>query len=138
MIRSCVRGEEGRWITEKMIEAFSTLHTLGFAHSVEVRDQDGNLAGGIYGVLTGGIFSAESMFHYLTNASKVALIDLLARLFEAGGRMIDTQTITDHLKTMGAFEMPRNEFLRELEEYRDQSVQLPLGEREVGRLARLK
>jgi len=136
VMENCVRGEEGRWITKEMIAAFSELHELGYAHSLEVWDQTGRLAGGLYGVLTGCLFDAESMFSRETNGSKVALMDLAWRMQEAGGLYIDTQTITEHLITMGAFEMKKAEFHSLVLTHRDAQIRLLTDELPVARLAK--
>jgi leucyl/phenylalanyl-tRNA--protein transferase len=106
----------GGWITPAMSAAYRRLHLLGWAHSLEVWDTDGTLAGGLYGVELGGLFAAESKFHVRTDASKVAVVALADRLREAGGeRLIDVQWCTPHLRTLGATELPRRAYLRALE-----------------------
>ena len=103
--------QNGTWITADMMEAYSRLAQLGFAHSVEVR-QDGVLVGGLYGVAIGRVFYGESMFSRASNASKVAL-SLLARQLERWSFvLIDCQMTTSHLASLGAREIPRTEFLR--------------------------
>lgn len=105
----------GRWITGAVASAYGELHALGWAHSLEAWDADGTLAGGLYGVEVGGLFAAESKFHRRTDASKVALAALVARLREAGGpRLLDVQWTTDHLRTLGARDVPRPEYVRRL------------------------
>jgi leucyl/phenylalanyl-tRNA--protein transferase len=89
------------------------LHRLGHAHSVEAW-QDGELAGGVYGVAIGGLFAGESMFHRKTDASKVALVFLVDRLRERGFALFDTQFVTEHTARMGAVEITRREYLRRL------------------------
>ncbi|MGH9279719.1 MAG: leucyl/phenylalanyl-tRNA--protein transferase [Acidimicrobiales bacterium] len=126
---------EGTWITRGMRGAYGRLHRLGWAESVEVWDERGRLVGGIYGVRVGACFTGESMFHRATDASKVALLDLGARWSEAGGSMIDVQLPTDHLRTMGAVEVPRAEFLARLAAARDQVVCMRTGRMPVSRLA---
>lgn len=106
-------GQEGTWITADMLTAYTNLHLLGFAHSLEVRDGDG-LIGGIYGVATGRMFSAESMFSRCPDASKVALLALARVLHRAGVPWIDAQVPNPHLLSMGARTIPRREFLEEL------------------------
>jgi leucyl/phenylalanyl-tRNA---protein transferase len=106
----------GGWITPAMCAAYARLHELGWAHSFEVWDADGSLAGGLYGVELGGLFAAESKFHIRTDASKVAVVALAAWLRAAGGpRMIDVQWATPHLARLGAREMPRRDYLAALE-----------------------
>jgi leucyl/phenylalanyl-tRNA--protein transferase len=105
----------GSWITPEIARAYLRLHRLGWAHSVEAW-RDGALAGGVYGVAIGGLFAGESMFSRRTDASKVALVGLVARLVKAGpaGRLLDVQWATPHLQTLGAVEIPRREYLRRL------------------------
>jgi leucyl/phenylalanyl-tRNA---protein transferase len=119
VMRSCAMAERepdetGTWISEEIIESYCALHAQGFAHSVEVR-QDGALVGGLYGVALGGAFFGESMFHRVTDASKVALVALVDRLRSRGFILLDTQWVTAHLQQFGAIEIPRPEYLRLLE-----------------------
>ena len=108
-------ARRGRWITRAVAAAYGELHALGWAHSIEVWAADGTLAGGLYGVEIGGLFAAESKFHRRTDASKVALAALVERLREAGGaRLLDVQWTTDHLRTLGARDVPRPEYVRRL------------------------
>ena len=105
----------GAWITPAMRAAYLRLHALGWAHSVEVWDSAGTLAGGLYGVEIGGLFAAESKFHVRTDASKVALAALVERLRAAGGaRLLDVQWTTPHLRALGARDVARAEYLRRL------------------------
>ena len=97
------------WINDGIEYLYGRIHAMGFAHSVEVWHER-ELVGGLYGVSIGGAFFGESMFSRATNASKVALVFLVERLNAAGYQLLDTQFITDHLKTMGAIEIPRNEY----------------------------
>ena len=106
------QGQNGTWITEDMLAAYCRLHELGWAHSVEVR-RDGELVGGLYGVALGRLFFGESMFSRATDASKVALVYLARHLHHYGFLVIDCQTRTEHLISMGAQEIPRIRF-REL------------------------
>ena len=92
------------------------------------------LVGGLYGVGVGGVFTGESMFHLATDASKVALVDLTARLTEAGGCLIDVQMVTPHLASLGARDLPRLEFLDLLAHVRDDPVRLPPDRLPVARL----
>lgn len=115
VIRRC--GDPHRphgWIDEEFVDAYVRLHELGWAHSVEAW-RDGELAGGLYGVATGGLFAGESMFHRRRDASKVALVGLVDLLREGGATLLDVQWATDHLRTLGAIEVPRAEYLRRLE-----------------------
>jgi leucyl/phenylalanyl-tRNA--protein transferase len=109
-------GREARWINEAIVEGYTRLHALGWAHSVEVR-RDGELVGGLYGVAIGGLFAGESMFSRATDASKVALVHLvdLLRDEHAGLRLLDTQWQTPHLASLGVVEIPRADYLSRLE-----------------------
>lgn len=109
VMRACAERDE-TWINETLIAAYTGLHQRGFAHSVEVRSDDGALIGGLYGVRIGGGFFGESMFSRAPSASKVALVWLVARLRAAGVILLDTQFLTEHLVTMGAVEIPRSEY----------------------------
>jgi leucyl/phenylalanyl-tRNA--protein transferase len=109
------RHEKGTWIPDDMLEAYSELHDLGLAHSVEAW-KDGTLAGGLYGVLLGGCFFGESMFAAVSNASKAAFIALMERLRARGFTLVDCQVHTAHLESLGARGMPRAEFMRLLAE----------------------
>ncbi|HET6431045.1 leucyl/phenylalanyl-tRNA--protein transferase [Dyella sp.] len=106
-------GQPGTWISRDMIEAYDTLHRLGHAHSVEVW-QHGRLVGGIYGVMSGRLFSGESMFSRESGGSKVALLALARQLHGFGVPLIDAQVSNPHLLGLGAVEMPRTQFLAEL------------------------
>jgi leucyl/phenylalanyl-tRNA--protein transferase len=110
-------GQPGTWITEGMVEAYTALHQLGRAHSVEAwkLDPDGGerkLVAGIYGVDCGGAFAAESMFYDEPNASKLALLHLVGLLKEKGREWLDIQQLTPHLVKLGAREIKRAEYLR--------------------------
>lgn len=109
------RSGEGTWILPEMAAAYGRLHQLGVAHSVEVWQGD-RLVGGLYGVATGGVFSGESMFHRVSDASKVALVHLVQHLRAAGFALFDVQLWTPHLDRMGAVLMPRDLFLDTLEQ----------------------
>jgi leucyl/phenylalanyl-tRNA--protein transferase len=120
VMRACAEAERepedtGTWISEEIIESYCALHEQGYAHSVEVR-QDGALVGGLYGVSLGGAFFGESMFHRVTDASKVALVALVKRLHSHGFTLLDTQWVTGHLQQFGAIEIPRPEYLQRLDE----------------------
>ena len=116
VMRSCGDGRrDGAWITDDFVATYSALHTMGWAHSIEVWSPDGDLAGGLYGLEIGGLFAGESMFHRQRDASKVALAALVGILEAAGGdRVLDVQWSTDHLASMGAVEIPRLEYLARL------------------------
>lgn len=130
-------GREGTWITPAMKKAYRRLHALGFAHSVEVWDET-ELVGGLYGVLVGGVFTGESMFHRRTDASKVALVELTHRLVEARGSLVDVQLVTDHLASLGVIGISRPLFLQLLHELRDDDVRLICNRLPVARLAGAK
>lgn len=113
-------GRPGAWITTEISAAYRELHRLGWAHSVETFDPDSSeLVGGLYGLAIGGLFAGESMFHRATDASKVALVHLVDRLRDDGndgaGRLLDIQWRTDHLASLGAVEIPRDEYLSRLD-----------------------
>lgn len=109
------------WITRPIKALYLSLHERGFAHSVESW-HEGQLAGGLYGVAIGGAFFGESMFHRVSDASKVALVALLDRLATRGFELCDTQWNTDHLRWFGAVDLPRTEYLRRLHH----AIQLPV------------
>jgi leucyl/phenylalanyl-tRNA--protein transferase len=109
------KDQDGTWISREMIDAYTELHDLGFAHSVEVREGD-ELVGGLYGLSLGNAFFGESMFARRTNASKTALIALSSYLADRGFAFIDCQQHTDHLGSLGAADVPRERFLEELKE----------------------
>jgi leucyl/phenylalanyl-tRNA--protein transferase len=108
-------GREGRWITPDIAHAYGDLHRLGWAHSVECW-REGRLAGGLYGLAVGGLFAGESMFHREADASKVALVALVALLARDGDsrRLLDVQWRTEHLASLGVVDVPRPEYLRRL------------------------
>lgn len=107
-------GQDGTWITHEMVEAYCKLHELGFAHSFETYLDD-QLVGGLYGVAIGKAFFGESMFHTVTDASKVAFYHLHQFLKNHGFKLIDCQQETVHLKSLGAYPIPRKDYLSELE-----------------------
>ena len=116
VIASCAAPTADRprtWLNGELIGLYCELHRRGHAHSVEVR-QDGRLVGGLYGVRIGAAFFGESMFSRVTDASKVALVELAARLKAGGFELLDTQFTTDHLVRFGAVEIPRAEYKRRL------------------------
>jgi leucyl/phenylalanyl-tRNA--protein transferase len=119
VMRACAEAERegedgGTWISDEIIASYSALHTQGYAHSVEVHD-GGRLVGGLYGVALGGAFFGESMFHTATDASKIALVALIDRLRDRGFTLLDTQWVTPHLQQFGAREIPRPDYLKQLE-----------------------
>lgn len=117
------RRSEGTWVIPEMVLAYTRLHELGHAHSLEVW-QGGELVGGTYGVQVGAMFAAESKFHRRTDMSKVALVALVQSLFAAGIELLDVQFVTPHLATLGAFEVPRKEYLTQLRAARQRAVDL--------------
>ncbi len=108
-------GQKGTWIIPELIEAYSVLHDMGYAHSIEAW-QDGKLVGGLYGVMIGKMFFGESMFAKVRDASKVAFATLIERLKDEGFTMIDCQIPSAHLKSLGAREISRKEFMQHLQE----------------------
>jgi leucyl/phenylalanyl-tRNA--protein transferase len=120
VIRACAsvkrRGENGTWITDDMIAAYTALHRLGKAHSAEAR-RNGRLAGGCYGLRLGAVFFGESMFSYEANASKAAFLALAESLFADGAALIDCQLPTEHLASLGGVEISRSDFLKLVKHY---------------------
>lgn len=108
-------GAEGTWITDEMRDAYVTMHRLGYAHSVEVWRED-ILVGGLYGIALGRVFFGESMFHRVTDASKVAFVHLVRQLELWGCPLIDCQVGNPHLTSLGAVEVSREDFERRLKE----------------------
>lgn len=107
--------EDGTWITAQMKRAYTQLHTLGRAHSIEVWDAEDQLVGGLYGVSVGDVFCGESMFSRATDASKIALYTLVQRCPPLGIRLIDCQIASKHLARLGAETMARKDYLKELQ-----------------------
>jgi leucyl/phenylalanyl-tRNA--protein transferase len=114
VMRGCAE-RAGSWISEEIVQSYLTLHEEGYAHSVETW-QDGQLAGGLYGVSIGGAFFGESMFHRVSNASKVALVHLVERLKERGYLLLDTQMVTSHMSQFGTKYVSQREYFRRLEQ----------------------
>jgi leucyl/phenylalanyl-tRNA--protein transferase len=106
-------GRRGTWITPEFLDAYTELHEQGHAHSLECW-QDGKLAGGIYGIAIGGFFAGESMFHRVSNASKVALYDLIEHLRQRDFSLFDIQMLTPITSRLGAVQIPRTEYLNRL------------------------
>jgi leucyl/phenylalanyl-tRNA--protein transferase len=102
------------WINRDILKAYGRLHELGWAHSVECRDTDGRLLGGLYGVRIGRFFAGESMFSHARDASKVALVALVERLVADGAELLDVQWATPHLVSLGAIAIPRADYLERL------------------------
>jgi leucyl/phenylalanyl-tRNA--protein transferase len=112
VIRQCANpARPSAWITSEFIAAYTRLHELGWAHSVEVFDRQGVLAGGLYGVRVNGLFAGESMFHLQRDASKVALVALVGLMRESGMTLLDVQWQSDHLQSLGVVEVPRAQYL---------------------------
>lgn len=122
--RSVRRKDVGTWITEEMLEAYCRLHEQGIAHSVEAW-QDGDLVGGLYGVSLGACFFGESMFARVSNASKAAFITLTRALQARGFQLIDCQTDSKHLRSLGAELIPRATFLKIMDAALKQGAQMP-------------
>jgi leucyl/phenylalanyl-tRNA--protein transferase len=124
VINACAslrKNSSGTWITDEITEAYNELHRLGFAHSVEAWC-DGILVGGLYGVALGRVFFGESMFHTMTNASKVAFVSLVEQLKSWDYQLIDCQVHTSHLESLGAQEIDRTCFIELLNQYCDISA----------------
>ena len=119
VIETCAKRED-TWINLEIIESYTRLHELGCAHSVEAW-KEGALAGGLYGVAVGGAFFGESMFHHVTDASKIALVALVEHLRARKFALLDTQWLTPHLQQFGGIEISRNQYLRLLQ----RAVDLP-------------
>jgi len=114
IMRACMEQRTGRtWINDQMIAAYRRLHDLKLAHSVEVW-RHGELAGGLYGVSIRGAFFGESMFHYVRDASKIALVHLVNRLRERGYQLLDSQASTPHLRRFGCIEISAEEYAERL------------------------
>lgn len=121
------------WITPGMQDAYRALHRAGVAHSLEVWSGD-QLIGGLYGVLTGRVFSGESMFHRVPDASKAAVVELCSRFREAGVVIIDTQDESDHMVRLGQVLIDRADYIDAVHYFRDEPVDLPADRRPVARL----
>ena len=110
VMRLCMKSRPASWINPELIDAYVRLYHLGYAHSVESW-LEGELVGGLYGVSLGAAFFGESMFHTVTDASKVALVHLVDRLIEKKYELLDTQATTEHLKRFGCIEVPADEYM---------------------------
>jgi leucyl/phenylalanyl-tRNA--protein transferase len=115
------QGANGTWITPGMQSAYQRLFELGYAHSVEVWDPDAGLVGGLYGIALGQVFYGESMFSRTSNASKTAFVHLVRALATGGYRLVDCQVANPHLESLGARNIPRQEFMA----YLPKSTQVP-------------
>lgn len=139
VLDACADREE-TWINPEIRTLYLELHRCGHAHSIEVRDNDNTLIGGVYGVALGAAFFGESMFSRRTNASKIALAYLVDHLRRGGFKLLDTQFVTDHLLTLGAVEISREDYLQRLAPAIDASAefrsQSPLGATPSGILQR--
>jgi leucyl/phenylalanyl-tRNA---protein transferase len=111
VMRACAEPHRPHgWIDDDFVDAYTTLHRLGWAHSVEAWSAEGVLSGGLYGVAIGGLFAAESMFHRVTDAGKVALAALVDLLRDTGASLLDVQWTTPHLASLGAVDIPRPKY----------------------------
>ncbi|MDT3441110.1 MULTISPECIES: leucyl/phenylalanyl-tRNA--protein transferase [unclassified Pseudofrankia] len=133
VVTRCRRAAPEIWITDELRAGYAQLHALGWAHSLEVWAAD-RLVGGAFGILIGGVFVGESMFHDETDASKIAMVDLDARFAAAGGRLLDVQIASDHLRTLGAVEISRDRYLATLRAVRDDDIRLVTDQLPVNRL----
>lgn len=121
--------QDGTWIEPRMIDAYIRLHEAGDAHSVEVWD-GATLAGGLYGIDAGGLFTGESMFYRRAEASKLALLFLIDHLRDRGATWLDCQVMTPHMQALGAREIPRGRFLDMLARTQELGLTLFVGSRE--------
>ncbi|MCB9982770.1 MAG: leucyl/phenylalanyl-tRNA--protein transferase [Rhodospirillales bacterium] len=130
VMRACAQATEARpetWINDQIIETYCTLHKRGRAHSVEVWNGK-ELVGGLYGVALGAAFFGESMFSRVSNASKIALVHLCARLWKTGYTILDTQFINEHLKQFGVFEISHHDYLENLKPALEQNCDFTLSD----------
>jgi leucyl/phenylalanyl-tRNA--protein transferase len=115
VMRNCgVRKNELTWITEGFVQGYTELHKLGFAHSFETWNDNGELVGGVYGVAIGKFFAGESMFSFESDAGKVALVNLFESLFRSNFELFDTQQINEVTWELGAYEIQKEEYIRRL------------------------
>jgi leucyl/phenylalanyl-tRNA--protein transferase len=135
VVRGCARGGPAGWITAELVDLYAELHQVGWAHSSEVWDGH-ELVGGHFGLLVGGVYVLDSMFYIRSNASKIALVDIDARLAAGGAELIDVQLPSAHFRAMGALEMAREYFVSRLRALRDRKVQLVVDSMPVKRLIR--
>lgn len=134
VLAACADRTEGTWIVPDLARAYADLHALGHAHSLEVWQGDA-LVGGLLLVQVGGVVSGDSMFHRVGGASKVGVVDLVARLAAAGGTLVDTQQTTSTLQLLGQEVLPRRDYLAALAAVRDRPVVLDADRLPVARLA---
>ena len=132
VVARCADRPDGSWITPAMRRGYGALHREGGAHSVEVWDGH-RLVGGLYGVLSGRVFSGESMFFVESGASKVAVVDLCARLAEAGVPLLDTQQESEHLRPMGQLLVARDDYVALVRSLQGAQAELPAERRDVYR-----
>ena len=128
VMRAC--GDPARphgWIDDEFVAAYTALHELGWAHSIETWSRDGVLVGGVYGVAIGGFFAGESMFHRVRDASKVALLACVEHLNAIGATLFDVQWTTPHLMSLGAIDVDRSMYLDALEDAVLRDVRWPEG-----------
>ena len=128
VIEACSRPRPGHpdtWINDAILDAYGQLADLGVVHSVETW-ADGKLVGGLYGVALGGAFCGESMFSVRTDASKIALVHLIARLRLGGFVLLDTQFVNDHLRQFGCYEIPARDYLERLDDALSVAAQFPV------------
>lgn len=111
----CAEARKETWINDELIDVYTALHCAGHAHSIEAWDDEGNPAGGVYGIAIGAAFFGESMYSHQTDASKVALVHLVAYLWRRGFILLDAQFPNEHLRQFGLIEIPRNEYHRQLQ-----------------------
>ena len=114
MTKCATTHTDGNWINDEFITAYTRLHHLGLAHSVEVWNDNHELVGGVYGVRINQFFAGESMFHTETDASKVALFHLVQLMILDGMTLFDVQWLTDHLESLGGIAIPRSDYLHRL------------------------
>jgi leucyl/phenylalanyl-tRNA--protein transferase len=125
IIRACADpSRDDGWISDDFITAYTRLHELGWAHSVEVFGRDGELAGGLYGVRVGGLFAGESMFHRRRDASKVALMALVDLMQTSGMSLLDVQWCTGHLESLGAIAISRQDYFARLADAGESSFRI--------------
>ena len=117
------KGQDGSWITQDIIDSYTTLHRMGYAHSVEAWQGD-QLVGGLYGIQLFDCFFGESMFATVSNASKAAFITMVQTLSEQGLELIDCQIHTSHLESLGAFDISRQEFLAHLKTNKEMKLNI--------------
>jgi leucyl/phenylalanyl-tRNA---protein transferase len=115
VIRACADARRDTWINDQIIDLYVETHRLGYAHSIETRDKQGQLVGGVYGLSMGGAFFGESMFSTARDASKVALVHLAAQCWKQGVTLLDAQFVNPHLLQFGCVEIPRAAYHEKLQ-----------------------